>query len=136
MSNVNVFSTKFVSAVRDCLKSACAEGERCSREAVVAHLATVGINATPALVGLAVSTGAIDSDKVAYGLFQGRRGGIREVDLEASKAEEARMAEIAQAEAARQAAIDARVAKAVQTKLAKKALREAAKAAPQAQATA
>lgn len=114
MTNVNVFSTKFVGSVREFLKTACANGERVSREAVCAHLATAGINATPALVGLAISTGAINSEKAAYDLFKGRYGGIREVDLEAVKAE-----------AARQAAIAQRVAKAQQTKALKKAAKQA-----------
>jgi len=106
----NVFSTKFVSSVREFLKTACADAKNTSREAVVAYLATVGIKATPELVGLAVATGAIDSDKAAYGLFKGRYGGIREVDLAAVKAE-----------AARQAVIAARIAKAMQTRAANKA---------------
>ncbi len=115
MSNVNPFSSKFVSAVRDYLKTACADGQRAQREEVVTHLATLDIKATPALVGLAIDMGAIDSDKAAYGLFQGRYGGIREVDLEAVKAEQAR-----------QEAIAARVAKANETKAAKKAAKLAA----------
>ncbi len=113
MSNVNPFSSKFVSAVRDYLKTACADGQRAQREDVVSHLSTLGISATPALVGLAIDMGAIDTEKAAYGLFKGRYGGIREVDLEAVKAEQAR-----------QEAINARIAKAMETKAAKKAAKE------------
>lgn len=76
-----VFNTRFVSALRSVLKSACADCSRALSEEIAEALAKEGYDCTPEVVALAISTGVANTERQAWGLFPGRYGGIREMDL-------------------------------------------------------
>jgi hypothetical protein len=122
MSN-QMFSTKFVSAVREVLAAGCADGNRMTREDVCEALETDGFTISPELFGRAVQDGAFNSPKQAWNLFAGRFGGIRELDLEATAKAEAEFQ-------ARATAVRTRIEKAMATKAAKKATKEVASVQP------
>ena len=116
MSN-QMFSTKFVAAVRTILSAGCADGNRMTREDVCEALETDGFSISPKLFGRAVQDGAFNSPKQAWNLFAGRFGGIRELDLEATAKAEAVFQ-------ARAETVRSRIEKAMATKAAKKAAKE------------
>jgi hypothetical protein len=116
---MSIFNSKFVQAVRLVLSARCADAQRVTRDEVCEALAGLGMSVTPKLLGEAVAEGAFNTENQAWGLFRGRYGSIREIDLVAFKNEQKAAQE-------RQERINARIAKAMETKAAKKALRQAA----------
>jgi hypothetical protein len=118
MSN-STFSSKFVTAVRSILMTACADGGRITRDELCEALETDGFSVSPAVLGLAVQDGVFNTPKQAWNLFAGRFGGIRELDLEATMKAQAEFE-------AKAASIRSRIEKAMATKTAKKAAKEVA----------
>ena len=113
MSN-QMFSVKFISAVRNILTAGCADGGRMTREELCECLETDGYPVSADLLGVAIKDGVFNTQKQAWAVFAGRFGGIRELDLEATN-------KAAAAIEAKAASVRARIDKAMATKAAKKA---------------
>ena len=115
---MSIFNSKFVQAVRLVLSARCADAQRVTRDEVCEVLAGLGLSVTPKLLGEAVAEGAFNTESQAWGLFRGRYGSIREIDLVSFRNEQKVSQE-------RQERINARIAKAMETKATKKALKMA-----------
>lgn len=117
-----ILSNEFLKQSRELLEKGCANGGRVSRESLAAGLVELGYSATPDVVGILVESGELNTATQAWGLFRGRYGGIRELDLEAMAAE-------AKAEAEREAKKAAKAAEREAKKAAKAAATAETKAA-------
>lgn len=115
----NIYSSKFVNAVRTILTVACADGKRLLREELSEALSVDGYEISPAALKVAIEEGAFNTKSQAWAVFAGRFGGIRELDLEATAQAHAEAME-------RQAKIDAKTQKRLATIAARRAAKEAA----------